>query len=92
MEVERTTVPGHGTLHHCHTRGGVRFALLSDAAGNKRLLVFGAGGTDEPAHCIGLEADEADQVADLLLSSPLPDRIARVERRLDRLIRHREQS
>lgn len=78
MEVSRTTVPGTGTVHHLLTRGGVRFAVLAASDGGKHLLSYG-GVSDEPTQTIVLGPDEADQLADLLHSTPLYDRVARLE-------------
>ncbi|MFB7874797.1 MULTISPECIES: hypothetical protein [unclassified Nocardia] len=84
MDIDRTTIPGAGVLHSFRTRGGARFALLTESAGARRLLGYTAG-SDEPTVDIALEPDEADQVAELMHSSPLGDRLARLEQRLDLL-------
>ncbi|MEV6364384.1 hypothetical protein [Nocardia asteroides] len=85
MDTERTTIPGTGVLHHFHTRRGTRFALLTDSTGTRHLLTYAAG-SDEPAADIALAPEEADQLAELLRSSAVLDRVARLERRLDHLI------
>jgi TrkA domain protein len=75
------TVPGTGTLHHRMTRSGQRLALL--AQGDERtLFVYGPDAGDTPRQTIVLERDEADDLAELLHSSSVPDRLAVVERRL----------
>lgn len=84
MHIDRSTVPGQGTVHHLLTRSGDRFALVTGADGGKHILVYHATG-DEPVHSVALGTDEADQFADLLHSAPLPDRVARLERLVDRL-------
>ncbi|MFF2084358.1 hypothetical protein ACFVVM_11300 [Nocardia sp. NPDC058176] len=84
MDTDRTTIPGTGVLHSFRTRGGIRFALLTESSGARHLFAYEAGG-DEPVVDIGLEPDEADQLADLLHSDSIPDRLARVEQRLDEL-------
>ncbi|MFE3543274.1 hypothetical protein ACFXK0_09900 [Nocardia sp. NPDC059177] len=84
MDIDRTTIPGAGVLHSFRTRRGTRFALLTESAGDRRLLAY-LEDSDEPAVDIVLEPDEADQVAELMHSSPLGDRLARVEQRLDHL-------
>ncbi|WP_280422545.1 hypothetical protein [Nocardia carnea] len=84
MYIDRSTVPGQGTVHHLRTRNGDRFALVTGADGAKRILVYHGAG-DEPIHSVALGTDEADQFADLLHSAPLPDRVARLERLVDRL-------
>ncbi|MEU0543159.1 hypothetical protein [Nocardia sp. NPDC005978] len=88
MDIDRSTVPGRGVLHHCVTRGGDRFAVLAETDGDRHLLVYDPR-YEEPAHAIALEVDEADQVADLLHSFSLPDRLARLEQRLDLLTQRR---
>ncbi|WP_043618811.1 hypothetical protein [Nonomuraea candida] len=81
MDVTRTTVPGRGTLHHLVTRRGQRFGVLVEDGG-RRLLVHDPAEPDAPALGIPLDQDEADQVADLLHSRPVPDRLAELERRV----------
>ncbi|MFD4407427.1 hypothetical protein ACFWPH_32135 [Nocardia sp. NPDC058499] len=84
MHIDRSTVPGQGTVHHLRTRSGDRFALVTGADGGKHILVYHGAG-DEPVQSVALGTDEADQFADLLHSAPLPDRVARLERLVDRL-------
>lgn len=55
VDITRSTVPGVGTVHHAHTRGG-------------RLHIV-------------IEPDEADELAEILQSRPISDRLAEVERR-----------
>lgn len=84
MDIDRSTVPGRGTVHHLLTRAGDRFALITDTEGNKHILVYHTT-RDEPDRTIALGSDEADQFAQLLHSAPLPDRVARLERLMDQL-------
>lgn len=84
MRVSRTTVPGTGTIHQCVTRGGQHFSVLSDGSGQYQLLVY-ASGSDEPLQSIVLEQDEADQLAEILHSRPIADRVAMLERRVDEI-------
>ncbi|MEU3164871.1 hypothetical protein [Streptosporangium sp. NPDC006930] len=80
MDITRTTVPGTGTLFHFATRDGQRLAVIVESDGPRRLLVYGAG--DEPAQAIALEQDEADQIAQVLHSRSVDDRLAALERRM----------
>lgn len=75
------TVPGTGTLHHRLTRGGQRLAVLAQGA-ERTLFVYGSGAEDTPLRTIVLARDEADDLAELLHSSSVPDRLALVERHL----------
>ncbi|NKY57250.1 hypothetical protein [Nocardia flavorosea] len=84
MYIDRSTVPGQGTVHHLRTRSGDRFALVTAADGAKHILVY-HGAEDAPIQSVALDTDEADQFADLLHSAPLPDRVARLERLVDQL-------
>ncbi|WP_040841615.1 hypothetical protein [Nocardia brevicatena] len=88
MDIDRRTVPGRGVLHHFRTRAGGRFALFT-TGNRKQLFVYDGQPRDEPSQTIALEPDEADQVAELLYSAPLRDRVTRLERRLDRLLDRR---
>ena len=75
------TVPGTGTLHHRLTLGGQRLAVLAQGA-ERTLFVYGSGAEDTPLRTIVLARDEADDLAELLHSSSVPDRLELVERRL----------
>ena len=82
MEVTLTTVPGVGVLHECTTRNGDQFAILVDHSDRRNLIVRDRSASDEPVTTILLEHDEADEVADMLHTRPIPDRLADLERRL----------
>lgn len=82
METTQTTVPGEGTVYHCSTRGGQQFGILKDRADRRSLLIYGGGDADVPTQTIVMDGDEADQVADLLHSRTVADRLATIERRL----------
>ncbi|ONM48970.1 hypothetical protein [Nocardia donostiensis] len=86
MEIDRTTVPGAGVLHHLCSRSGARFALLVKADQARHLLAY-RDGYDEPVVDIALELDEADQVAQLLQSRSVHERLADVHNRLAELER-----
>ncbi|MGH3678680.1 MAG: hypothetical protein ACRDU5_23650 [Mycobacterium sp.] len=85
MQIHRTTVPGSGVLHQIVTRDGDSFCLLVDRAANRHLFTYGGGELDEPSRAIVLEPDEADQVAQILHSPPIADRLLSLERRVDEL-------
>jgi TrkA domain protein len=89
MLIDRTTVPGSGMLHQFVTRDGERFCLLVDAASNRHLFTYDGRDLDEPARAITLEPDEADQVAEILHTHPIADRLLSLERRVDELIGER---
>jgi TrkA domain protein len=78
MQVIHTTVPGVGVMHDLSTRDGQQFRLLVEESG---IQLFVYGSADEPVTTVALERDEADVVADLLHSKPIPDRMADLERR-----------
>ncbi len=82
MEVILVTVPGVGVLYECTTRDGDQFAILVDHSDRRQLVVRGPLGSDEPSARILLEQDEADEVADILHTKSVPDRLAELERRL----------
>jgi TrkA domain protein len=85
VDITRATVPGIGTVHHFHTRAGRRFGVLVDGRGRRSLLFYDAGPVedpDEPVLRIVIEPDEADELAEVLHSRPMSDRLAEVERRL----------
>lgn len=89
MRIDRTTAPGSGTLHHLVTRDGGRFCVLIDSSDNRHLYTYGASDPDQPAQDIVMEPDEADQLAELLHSHPMADRLLSLERRVDALIGER---
>ncbi|MFC9898097.1 hypothetical protein ACFVMC_30775 [Nocardia sp. NPDC127579] len=82
MQVDRTTIPGLGVVHHLRTRGGARFAVLAEAGGRKHVLVYGSDAADEPSIDVALDPDEADECAQLLHSTSIFDRVARLEQLL----------
>lgn len=81
MDINHTTVPGVGTVHHLTTRDGQRFGVLVEQ-GKRSLFVFGADDPDTPAQTIALAPDEADLLAELLHSRPTADRLADLERKI----------
>lgn len=83
MQVSHTTVPGVGMIHHFLARAGHRLAVVTGPGDRRELLVYDGG--DEPAYTVELDADEADQLADTLCSSPLADRMAALEQRVAEL-------
>lgn len=82
MQVTHMTVPGVGVMHDVSTRDGQQFRLLIEESG---IQLFVYGEEDEPITTVALERDEADEVANLLHSKPIPDRMAELERRFARL-------
>jgi TrkA domain protein len=89
MDITPVTVPGTGTIHHLRTRHGERLGLIDAAkTGQRTLLLYDAADPDQPDHAVTLDGDEADQLAELLHSRPLADRLAAVERRLAELTGH----
>jgi TrkA domain protein len=85
METTHSTVPGTGLLHDCQTRDGQQFRILVARPGKCEIFVYDPVEPDRAVVRIVLEEDEADQVAELLHSQPLTDRIAELERRVARL-------
>jgi TrkA domain protein len=86
MDITHTIVPGIGIVHHYSTRGGQRFGVVVVNA-RRSLLMYDPADPDPdvPRHSIVLEQDEADQLAELLHSRTIPDRVAALERRLAEL-------
>jgi TrkA domain protein len=88
METTHSTVPGAGVLHDCQTRDGQQFRILVARPGRREIFVYDSADSAEPDRAVArivLEEDEADQVAELLHSQPITDRIAELERRVARL-------
>jgi TrkA domain protein len=86
MEITYSTVPGIGTVHHARTRAGQQFGVLVERAGRRSLLIYATDDRlDVPVQTIVMEQDEADQIAEILHSRPIPDRLVDVERRLAEL-------
>jgi TrkA domain protein len=82
MQITRHTVPGVGELHDGVTRAGHHLRVLVDRSGERHLFVYSP--SDEVI-TITLETDEADRLAELLHTAPLPDRMAALERRVREL-------
>lgn len=74
-------------MHHCVTRSGAHFGVLEEHSGRRKLFVYGpliaddVPISDEQLAMVDLDDDEADQVANMLHSRPIRDRIADLERR-----------
>ncbi|GAB3045682.1 hypothetical protein GCM10027052_30220 [Parafrigoribacterium mesophilum] len=93
MEITHTSVPGAGMMHHCVTRSGEHFGVLEEPSGSRKLFIYGpltgqdSSISDEHLATIDLDEDEADQVANMLHSRPIPDRLADLERRFTQITR-----
>jgi TrkA domain protein len=85
METTHSTVPGAGVLHDCQTRDGQQFRILTARPGRCEIFIYDPAEPDRAVARIVLEEDEADQVAELLHSQPITDRIAELERRVAQL-------
>jgi TrkA domain protein len=78
-------------MHDCITRSGAHLRVLEECSGSRKLYVYGALGasnvsnTDSPFVAIDLDEDEADQLANLLHSRSISDRVADLERQLEEL-------
>ena len=60
-----------------------------DADNTRHLFTYEESDLDVPAQAILLEPDEADQVAEILHSQPVTDRLLALERRMRELIGER---
>src|SRR5262245_25560464 len=90
MHISRITVPGNdAVVHHMTTRRGERLCLMLDDRGDRHLFAYDEGDRDAPAWEILLQPDEADQVAEILHTRPIADRLLLLERRVDELIGER---
>jgi TrkA domain protein len=85
MDTTHSTVPGAGVLHDCLTRDGQQFRILVGRPGRREIFIYDSAEPDRVVARIVLEEDEADQVAELLHTQPITDRIAELERRVARL-------
>ncbi|MFJ5693842.1 hypothetical protein ACIP9X_08300 [Arthrobacter sp. NPDC093125] len=85
MEITQSTVVGAGVLHDCLTRDGQQFRIFVARPCGREIFVYGSAEPDRAVATIVLEEDEADQIAELLHSRPITDRIAELERRVAQL-------
>jgi len=83
MKVTQITVPGGGVLHDVLTRDGEQFRLLVEPTGERRIFIDDPEDRDRLLVELVLDQGEADAIADILHSSPIRDRVASLERRLD---------
>jgi len=92
MDITHTSVAGVGLMHDCVTRSGAHFRVLEDRSGSRTLYVYrqqnepGSANSDDEFATIVLDEVEADQVANILHSRPISDRVAHLERRFSELI------
>lgn len=89
MDLTHTTVPGTGRLTHLVTRGGQRLGVLTTDETRQLLVYQPHTDPDVPAQAIDLDADEADQVAALLHSPSIVDRLDVLERAVAAVTRER---
>ena len=82
MKTIKSTMAGAGVLHDCLTRNGQQFRILVAHTGGYEIFVYDPAESDRAVSTIVLGEDEADQVADLLHSRSMADRIAELERRV----------
>lgn len=85
MEITQSTVAGAGVLHDCLTRDGQKFRIFVARPCGREIFVYDSAEPDQAMATIVLEEDEADQIAELLHSRPIADRIAELERRVAQL-------
>jgi TrkA domain protein len=89
MRIDRMTVAGNGVLHHVVPRRGGRFGLLVDADNTRCLFTYEGDDLDVPAQAILLEPEEADQVAEILHTQSIADRVLELERQVSELTEKR---
>lgn len=87
--MHRSNVPGGDALHSLVTRSGQEFRILVEESGLRRVYIDDPNDRDRLLVEIVLEPDEADEVADLLHSTPIVDRVASLERRLEEHLEQR---
>lgn len=86
MNITHTPVPGGGVIHHFDTHRGDHLAVIISPTGQRSLVVYDRQVPDTPIATVEFDQQEADQVADLLHSRPLAERLAAVEQRLESLL------
>jgi len=89
MKISQTITAAGGVVHEIRTRGGERFSLLVEPSGPRTLRIPDPDRDEALLAAIELEPDEADALGDLLHSSPIVDRVASLERRLEEHLEHR---
>jgi TrkA domain protein len=78
-------------MHDCITRSGAHFRVLEESSGSRTIYAYGpadaraVAAADEELVTINLDEDEADMLANLLHSRPIPDRVAHLERRVSEI-------
>ncbi|MFB9475222.1 hypothetical protein ACFFR3_37535 [Nonomuraea salmonea] len=86
MNITHTPVPGGGVIHHFDTHRGDHLAVIISPTGQRSLIVYDRQVPDTPIATVEFDQQEADQVAGLLHSRPLAERLAAVEQRLESLL------
>jgi hypothetical protein len=85
MHVDRMTSPRDGVQHRILTRAGERFCVTVEMDSSCRLITYGGAAPDGSAHSIVLGPDEADQVAEILHTRPVADRLRSLARQIGQL-------
>lgn len=87
MEITNTPLPDGGELHTVSTRCGDRFRLLVEPTGERRILIDHPDDPDATIVALTVDRDEATIIADILRERTIPNEIAELEVRIDRLSR-----
>lgn len=86
MDVERTALPGIGLRHVFTTSRGRRIGVISHRTGRRDLVVYDRDDPDSAAETVGLNADEANGLAELLGAARIVERLADLHRQVEGLV------
>jgi len=85
MEVHRYTLPGIGLRHEFVTERGRRVGVISHHTGRREVVIYDRRDPDTAAATLTLNAEEANELADLLGYTRVVERLGELHREVSGL-------
>lgn len=86
MEVQRTALPGIGLRHEFVTERGRRVGVISHLAGWREVVIYDRQDPDTAAVTLILNAEEANELANLLTYTRVMERLEELHREIEGLV------
>jgi TrkA domain protein len=86
MEVHRYSLPGIGLRHEFVTERGRRVGVISHHTGRREIVVYDRRDPDTAAVTLTLNSEEANELADLLGSARVVERLGELHREVAGLV------
>ena len=86
MEVQRYPLPGIGVRHEFVTERGRRIGVIAHHTGRREVVVYDRRDPDTAAVTVTLNAEEAEEMADLLGYTKVVERLGELHREVSGLV------